>query len=419
MHFAGLNRLGLLGISSFGAGPITRAGSPISTGTITTPTVGSCTADHQFIYDVDPSGAVYARRLKVGEVCGSSSNTNLTTNVHNADGSTTVTDPDGTVHTIPPAVNQSSGVPGPIVVLYDFDQNEDASSSSPNAAHEALVVGPFQIPLGARRVTLHWSGLLPQDWINFIVPELAHDCSNCLFTSMENATAGHPFGTLVDFFGAALPAMVNKDLVTRPEATAVLINNKPMLEIKISLPDQPIAVVTRPDNQEVWGMFMVILPEDPSYPWDSTTNPYLLTFYWRKQPQGVWDWIKRIVGDIIQVVGDAVDAIAGAACQLLPVAAKVPSPYVMAGAVLLQLSGACNNTCPPMMTYNAADKVCACVLGYTYDATSKTCIPMPATGIPSWMWIGLGLLGVGVLVIAYRKQHPEPHKALAPASHAT
>lgn len=422
MHFEGLSRLGLLGITSFGD-VVQKANTGqlinnvnFTTSITATPVVGTCTPDGQFIYDRTADGTVYARRLKVGEGCQGTSGANPTINQHNADGSTTVTDPYGNVTTIPPAVNQSSGLPGPITVIYDFDANADASSSDPAMIGKSLQVGPFVIPLGARRTTLHWHGQMPADWQSFIIPELAHDCSNCLFTSMEDATEGHVLGTLRDFF-TNLPDKVNKDLVTRPAVyfPAPRVTNDPQSKVptlKVSLPDQPIAVVSRPDRgDEQWGMYMVILPMDPSYPWDSSTNPYVLTFYWVKQPKGVWDWIKRIAGDIV----DVLESVVKAACQLLPVASKTPNPYVLAGAVALQLSGECDAApCPGGLVYDPVDKLCACPVGFTYDSVNKTCAPMISSSVlPSWAWIGLAVVGGFVLLTIY-KEHNTPHKPVAP-----
>jgi hypothetical protein len=421
MHIAGLDKLGLLGIGSFGALPTAKT-SLFQTQAIQTqqPTAGSCTPDGQFIWDALPDGTLYTRRLRAGEACQGTAGSNPTINQHNADGSTTVTEPDGTVHVIPPSTNQDNHVPGPITVIYDFDTSADASSSDPNAAHQLLQVGPFNIPLGARSVTLHWDGLLPQEWRDFISPELAHDCSNCVFTSLEDATPGHPMGTLRDFFGDTLPTQVNKDLVTIPGVYAGLTKGTPVPTLKISLPDQPIAVVSRPDrSDELWGMFMVVLPKDPSYPWDSTTNPYRLTFYWRKQPTGVWDWIKHIVGVIVNAVGDVISGLVDVACQVLPIANKIPNVYAQAGAVVLQLSGACTPSCPTGMTFNAAAKVCACPVGMTYDSVSKTCVAMASSTVPTWVWIGLAVVGA-VVVFTYTTQKPASHKRLPhhPTPHA-
>lgn len=110
MHFAGLDRLGLLGITSFGdtsskASAITAASQHVAiTNSANAPTVGSCTPDGQFIYDRASDGSIFTRRLKVGEVCTSTSGTNPTIVVHNEDTSLTITSPDGTVTQIPPTV---------------------------------------------------------------------------------------------------------------------------------------------------------------------------------------------------------------------------------------------------------------------------------------------------------------------------
>lgn len=382
MHFSGLNQFQLSMLRGFGAGNVNKHDgySPVGEGV--------CTIDGAFIWH---NGGW--TRLRANEACQAYSN--LTVDQNTSQGGVDVVD------------DTSNLNHGPIFVNYDFD-DDDGSSSAPNAATQTIQVGPFMIPANARRYTVHWEGLMPADWINFIVPELERDCSNCITSSMEPATEGHPFGRLQDFFGPL--TRVNKDLVSLPEVTLKTIskddrgNKTVRQQIDIELPDQPIAVVERADSGETWGMFMVVMPRDPTYPWDSTTNPYVLTFFWRKQPKGVWDWIKRIHAIIH-------DTITSAACSLLPTANKTPNPYVQAGAILLTVTGECNGKCPPGMTYNDPLKICSCPLGQTYDPVTQKCIPfVPApledsffSKIPWWGWIGIGLGAIAAIAKATSK----------------
>lgn len=350
--------------SGFGVPPTSKAGGAFTFGTQAVappaaPTVGQCSADGAFIWDLTTDGTAtgYWRRLRAGEAC---------TGVSAVPGPSAGTSQGG--------VSVTATGEGPLAVWYNFPF-DNAASSDPNAAHQVLKVGPFTIPLGAQQFTIHWAGPLPADWQAFIGDALGHDCSNCLFTSMIDATPGHVGGRLLDFI-PGLPAQINKDLVSFPDVSSATTNTGQNI-FEISLPDQPVAVVSRPDNGENWGMFMVVQPTDPTYPWDSTTNPYELAFYWRKQPQGVWDWIKRIVGDIVELAEDAVNAVKSIACNLMPVASKVPNPYVIVGAVVLQASGLCTPSCPTGMTYNTALSACACPSGMSYDPIGKTCVVMP------------------------------------------
>jgi hypothetical protein len=362
------------------------------------PTVGQCSADGAFIWALASDGVTgYWRRLSVGEAC---------TGVSIIPGPKTDTNPPGGVSVTPTDH-------GPIVVWYNFPF-DNAASSDPNAAHQTLKVGPFTIPLGAQQFTIHWAGPLPADWQAFVGDALGHDCSNCIFTSMIDATPGHVGGRLLDFI-PGLPSKINKDLVSFADVSSATTNTGQNL-LEISLPDQPVAVVSRPDNGENWGMFMVVQPTDPTYPWDSTTNPYELAFYWRKQPQGVWDWIKRIVGDIVDLAEDIVNAVKSIACDLLPVASKTPNPYVMAGAVILQASGLCTPNCPTGMTYNTALSACACPLGMTYDPTSKTCVTMPA--ITPWYLSWYAIAGAAAIVGFALLYNPKKSKAATKAAEA-
>lgn len=397
-YFGGLARLGVFDPSQVQANATAHDASAAPV------TIGTCTSDGAFIWN----GSAWVR-LSVGQKCASYSSVQGDVRTHDN------SSPGGGV-TINPAGH------GPIVLQYDFD-NTPANSTNPADQGKSLQVGPFKIPLGVQHYTVHWEGILPADWQSFIVPELAHDCSNCIFTSMEDATEGHPLGTLRDFFGDNLPAKVNKDLVTRPEV-GFLVNGVVQssysgggsypLAMKISLPDQPIAVVARPDTGDTWGVYMVILPRDPTYQWDSTTNPYVLTFFWQQKPAGVWDWIKRIVGDII-------DAIETVACAIAPVAIKTPpkdaiTAGIVAGSVVLQMTGACTPSCPTGMNYVDSIKACACPAGMTYDATSKACIMAPSTfTIPWWAWVVGGLLVFGVIAKVSQERKKPSTTAPVPA----
>lgn len=84
-----------------------------------------------------------------------------------------------------------------------------------------------------------------------------------------------------------------------------------------------------------------------------------------------------------------------AACKLLPMATKVPNPYVAAGSLILQMSGQCQ-TCPPGMLADQDAKTCSCPPGTVLNASTQQC---EAPG-SNWLMIallgGAGLLGLYV-----------------------
>lgn len=301
--------VGGLGALTAGTGILTKAISSdtkVAAATTVVPAPGVCTPDGAFIYYTAADGSLALKRRTATDVCvGTGGAAPTVRDASTTGGGVTVTD-------TPTGIGDGKG---PYQVIWDIPAN-DAASSDPDAAHKILQVGPFQIPLGAKQYTITWQGLLPSDWIAFITQELAHDCSNCIRSSMIDATPGHTYGTLRDFLGPATPSRVNQDLVSFGQAQPDAFNQSKVY-YKISLPDQPIALVTRPDTGEDWGMFAVVAPKDPSYPWDSTTNPYVLRILWRKKPTGVWDWIKHIVGVVIDAVGDALQKVGELACDLL------------------------------------------------------------------------------------------------------
>lgn len=336
----GLGCYGRAAISALGDTVVSKAGSTVSTGLQTNlftnagPAVGECTSDGAMIWAIDPtSGTGFWRRLRVGESCATTGAYTVT--VGGAQGG--ITGADGT-----------GGAPPP---------------PDPNA--QVLQAGPFSIPLNVASWTVHWSGKLPADWQAFILPELAHDCSNCAITSMENATSGHVMGALSDFFDN-LPTQVNKDLVGRQMTilgTGPQGNGLPLgsVQYTVAEPDQPIVLVKRPDNGDLWGVYMSFVPTDPTKAWDSSTNPFVLQLRWLPRPKGVWDWIKTILGVIVNAIGDALDAIGNAACGLLQspagvvggaaVGAVIGGPVgAKAGATgAAAAASACNSPPPPVV----------------------------------------------------------------------
>jgi len=301
---------GLLGLGCYGRAQVPALGDTVVSkagiNNITTglqvnlnpnsgPAAGNCDASGQYVWAIDPtSGTGFWRRMKAGETCSGTYAATVTSG--GAQGGVTVTDPSGTV--------QATNTGGTV---------------TPDPSTQLLQVGPFSIPLGVNQWTVHWSGQLPTDWQAFILPELAHDCSNCAITSMEDATQGHVLGALSDFF-TGLPPQVNKDLVGRQYLyIGTGSNGIPQGQTKyvVQRPDQPIVLVKRPDNGDEWGVYMSFIPKDPTKAWDSTSNPFILELEWVAKPQGVWDWIKVIMGAIVDAVGDALDAIGGAACSVL------------------------------------------------------------------------------------------------------
>lgn len=357
------------------------------------PTEGACSTDG-YIY----TGGTWQRKSTASVCTSTYTGPKGTVSVHNPDGSTTMTNPDGSTVTIGPTVSDTgTGRPGdfkgPFPVTYDFSSG-DAASSSPNAASQTLQVGPFSIPMAAKQYTIHWSGQMPADWTAFITQELAHDCSNCFFTSMEDATPGHTLGVLRDFFGDTLPTKVNKDLVTVVAPYLNPANKKPA--VKIVLPDQPIAMVSRPDTGEVWGMFMVVSPKDPTYPWDSTGNPYELQFWWRKKPSGVWDWIKHIVGVIVDAVVDAVNAIGSLACDLLS------SPAGQAGAVVggAVIGGSTGGT----KGAQAGAQIGAAGAAVAGKQCAQPIVTLPPQSSQSWLLPAAVIGGGALLILALNKK---------------
>lgn len=391
-----------LGLGAIPTGALTSS-STTTTANANGPTQGQCDATGAMIFD---SGAW--RRLKVGETCAGNSGVVVASGT--VGGGVTVTNADGTTQTAGAGLSQAA----------------------PANTLQMMQVGPFAVPLGAE-LTIHWTGLLPDDWRAFIAAELAQDCKNCVITSMEASTAGHPLGALIDFIGDLTPAMSNKDLVSigpayktvgsiNPSATSQ--QDQSQLVPLYNWPDQPVAQCQRPDNGEVWGFYMNIIQADITKPWDSTTNPYVCVLRWRKAPTGVWDFIKMLVGTLIDWVGDALDALGDLACGLLA------NPIGGAGAVVAGAAvgasqagtkgaqaGAQVGAAGAAIANAACNPTPACPVGTT--GIYPQCVPVPTT--PDWLMpVAIGGLGLlAILAMTGKKKKKKPGAAPTPAPKTT
>ncbi len=264
----------------------------------TAPVVGECTADGLAIWRGD-----HWERLAVGEACTTIGTNQPTVRTHDGgSGSSLVcTTRRGQVVPCPPTVPLTCGGPNqpPCAIVHP--------------PMKMVQVGPFMVPYEAKSYQIHWSGLLPKDWIDFIATELAHDCSGCVTSSMR-PTRGHSLGILTDFMGEALPQNINQDFVS---GTNLGHNSKvPSLEQLVSgdvTNQNPICFVSMPDGSGDYGFYMWVGLRDETRPWDSTTNPTILTLVWRKIDrhwyEDAWNWIVHLIGKIIDFAGDLVCAL--------------------------------------------------------------------------------------------------------------
>jgi hypothetical protein len=361
---------------------------------VTDARLGVCDATGTHITDVASDGSIYWRALKVGEVCRAQSAFTMTVGVNEltgsgASGGVTVTD------TATGAV-QTSGAGQSQAVVAD-----------PNA--QVLQVGPFNIPLNVSRWDVRWSGKLPTDWQAFILPELTTDCKNCAITSMENATDGHPMANLWAFFddpGGGFPTLVNKDLVGYQQqnvggatsagqssfftgkATADASGNS----YTVREPNQPIVMVTRPDSNDAWGVFMTFEPTDNTKLWDSTTNPMILVLRFLKNPMGVWDWIKRLLGVILDVIGDALKGLGSLACSVLQTPAGVVGGAVVGGYV------------------GGPTGAAAGIKGAQIGAAACAGPPPPVVAPTTSLLLPLALFGGGILIVTLMSKHNKTKK---------
>lgn len=131
--------------------------------------------------------------------------------------------------------------------------------------------------------------------------------------------------------------------------------------------------------------------------WDQGMNTF--TFVWTHQPTA-FETIDSFITKISP--WDPSSTL----CSLLPVATKIPNPYVAVGSVVLQMSGKCPGTCPSGMLYDAPSKTCACPPGTLFDVTQQKCSTnlVPASGTPWYLqWYVLAGAAIALGLILTRK----------------
>lgn len=141
----------------------------------------------------------------------------------------------------------------------------------------------------------------------------------------------------------------------------------------------PVAVFTGADG-DTKNVYMKITG-DPQKP--------VATFMWSHRPTA-FQTVDAFLESLSPISTDQI-------CSMLPVATKIPNPYVAIGSVVLQMSGKCPPKCPTGMLYDAATKTCACPPGTEFSVAANACVP--ASPIQKWL-VPMMLIGGGALVIA-------------------
>jgi hypothetical protein len=144
----------------------------------------------------------------------------------------------------------------------------------------------------------------------------------------------------------------------------------------------PIAVFTGADGDGK----QLLVTVDTTNP----SNPAPYTFTWKHNPTA-FETLDHFLSSLSPVQPEDL-------CSLIPMASKVPNPYVIAGSIVLQMSGKCPPSCPGGMLYDANTKTCACPPGTIYNVAAKMCqAPNAFSNMLPILVIG-GLAVVGAIV---------------------
>lgn len=210
------------------------------------------------------------------------------------------------------------------------------ATPSASSSYRAVQVGPFQFPADAKESSVFfWGKKLPPDWQEFI--RRVATATGSQTPTQYNPSLGYFFDQPVRF---------NQDYVGgNPNNGSYPYNLLPSWN--------PVAKVKHPDSGDDYGVFLAIGSRYKDRPLDPTNNPPTLSIVWAKIDKSwyedVWDWIQNLVGTIVDVIKDGVDAVKDATCDLLTqpgidqaavgAAAATPSPQtagLAAGVVIGQ-----------------------------------------------------------------------------------
>ena len=219
----------------------------------------------------------------------------------------------------------------------------DAPECQP-VGFRAVQVGPFQFPADQSWSGGDWWGKkLPADWQGWIRRVIGK-------------------GGNVTYGSRQLNAFIDVDPKT-------LFNNS-YVGTSSRTPSPtwtPVARAKHPDSGKDYGVFLSITYRDPKKAISDPTNIPILHVIWapiqKSRYEAVWDWIEDLAVSIVDVIGDAVNAVKDATCQLLTqpgveqaaisAAATAPTPTtagVAAGVVIgQQLCGGAQQQPPPQL----------------------------------------------------------------------
>jgi hypothetical protein len=154
--------------------------------------------------------------------------------------------------------------------------------------------------------------------------------------------------------------------------------------------ESPIAVFTSPADGDTKNVYVTITG-DPRNP--------IATFRWAHRATA-FQTIDSFLESLSPVSTEQL-------CSMLPIASKVPNPYVAVGSIVLQMSGKCPPTCPGGMLYDDKTKTCACPPGSQFNIAANAC---QAGALGADDWLMPAIIGGGVLLALFAITSPRKKK---------
>jgi hypothetical protein len=255
---------------------------------------------------------------------------------------------------------------------------------------------------------------MPADLQDFIVKALKVDChdlpgSNCVTTSMRDATPGHKLGALRDWL-PKLPDQINHDFIgidgdgngwKQPSNPVLRFTHPGSLnegQVNAELAAQsagPALWSQFTHKGDDWGVYLTLSALDPnSEPWGVPHNPPVLKIEFKPVDSSIWssilDAVHSVIAAYVHLVEAAVNAVGDLTCDLMTSSA---GPLVGAAA-----GGAAGGVKGMQVGAQGAQVAAAMCKSGSGGA------PAPrAVASSVWLYAALGLAGLGAIYYTTQK----------------
>lgn len=169
------------------------------------------------------------------------------------------------------------------------------TTGAPVTDDHGILIGPWVYPVNGATLRVHYASL-PADWVTWFKTNLKYGAD----TGLAKAAASGAYGSM---FNSMKPVVIDGAIVGLPGTKITVINSAVNGMM-------PIAKVTHPVKNEEWGLYISAVQPD---------GAFSLTFkkVEKNWLERAWDWIVHLVGKLVDLVKDVVNAVGNLACTIL------------------------------------------------------------------------------------------------------